>query len=305
MIESTALEPNGILVVNKPSGMTSHDVVGKIRRLYKTKKVGHTGTLDPMARGVLVLLVGRAVKASEYATEHDKTYKAGLKLGITTDTEDVTGNVLSKSNCLPKSSELYGILPRFRGNILQVPPMYSALKVDGKKLCDLARAGITVERSPREITVSLLEAEEISESEGEYSLCVSCSKGTYIRTLCADIGAALGCGGVMSSLVRLRVGDFTVDDAVTLEELEAMNDEKRVLLLRETEVLFSSFDKVCLPPFYERLARCGNEIYLKKIGAELLPCERVRLCTSGGDFFALAEVREFDLGLALKVLKLF
>ncbi len=299
------LEPSGILVVNKPSGVTSHDVVGKIRRLYKTKKVGHTGTLDPMATGVLVLLIGRSVKASEYATEHDKIYKAGLKLGITTDTEDITGALITQSSTLPDKSRVLSVLSEFRGDIMQIPPMYSALKVNGKKLCDLARAGITVEREARQIRIHSLEGMAVDEENGEYTLTVSCSKGTYIRTLCADIGAALGCGGVMSSLQRVKVGDFSLETAVTLEELEKMTDVGRISLLRSTEMLFSELKEVVLPEFFERLARCGNEIYQNKIGSLLPVGERVRLKSRLGDFFALAEVRDFPEGTAIKAIKLF
>ena len=172
---------DGILLIDKTAGLTSHDVVGRVRRLYGTRQVGHTGTLDPMATGLLVVLVGRAVKASEYATAHDKTYEAGLALGLTTDTEDVTGTVLTKSDRLPTADEVAAVLPRFRGDLWQVPPMYSALKQGGKKLYDLARQGVTVEREARPITVYRLTGHPVSEVEGRYDLTVSCSKGKIGR----------------------------------------------------------------------------------------------------------------------------
>ena len=294
---------DGILLIDKPKGITSHDVVGRVRRLYGTRQVGHTGTLDPMATGLLPVLVGRAVKASEYATEHDKTYEAGLRLGITTDTEDVTGQILTKSNSLPSAEEVKAAASSFVGEILQVPPMYSALKRDGQKLCDLARKGIEVEREARPITVYALTVETVNEAEGAYRLTVSCSKGTYIRTLCADIGASLGCGGVMSSLRRTKTGGLSLGNAVTLDVLEAMSPGERETLLLPTESLFASLPILRLPPFFSRLAQSGNEIYLKKIGASYPIGQRLRLYDDS--FFSLGEVREFDDGLAVKPIKKF
>ena len=294
---------DGILLIDKPAGITSHDVVGKVRRLYGTRQVGHTGTLDPMATGLLVVLVGRAVKASEYATEHDKSYVAGLKLGLTTDTEDVTGKVLTRADALPDASAVREAADGFQGEILQVPPMYSALKREGEKLCDLARRGIEVEREARPITVYEIACETVNEAEGDYRLSVRCSKGTYIRTLCADIGKALGCGGVMSSLRRTEAGGFAVGEAVTLEELETMTAEEREACLRPVEELFAALPILRLPPFFARLATAGNEIYLKKVGAAYPIGQRVRLYDDS--FFSLGEVREFADGLAVKPIKKF
>jgi len=294
---------DGILCIDKPRGITSHDVVGKVRRLYGTRQVGHTGTLDPMATGLLTVLVGRAVKASEYAVEHDKCYLAGLKLGITTDTEDVTGTILSRSERLPSAEEVMAVLSAFTGEILQVPPMYSALKRDGAKLCDLARRGVEVEREARPVTVYSLACEIVDEEAGAYRLTVSCSKGTYIRTLCADIGRALGCGGVMSSLERREMGGFSLENAVTLEALEAMTAEEREALLLPVEDLFAHLPVLRLPPFFARLAEAGNEIYLKKVGADYPEGQRLRLYDDS--FFSLAEVRFFEDGLAAKPIKKF
>ncbi len=297
-------EIGGILVVKKHSGVTSHDIVNQIRRLFETKCVGHTGTLDPMATGVLVVLVGRATKACEYVSSHSKRYLAGLRLGITTDTEDITGQVLTTSEHLPTREELMEVLPRFRGEIMQTPPMYSALKVNGKKLVDLARSGQTIERQARPITVFDLQATP-TETPEDYFLDVYCSGGTYIRTLCADIGNALGCGGVMSSLQRVAAGDFTLEQGYTVEELKDMSIEQRYALLLPTEQLFADCAAVCLPAFYEKLCRNGCEIYLKKLKYTLPVGARVRICDEGGRFFALGEVREYADGPAVKAIKSF
>ncbi len=303
-LEHILQEPDGILLVDKPAGITSHDVVWRVRKLFGTKKVGHTGTLDPMATGVLVVLLGRAAKACEYVSHDEKEYEATLRLGFTTDTEDVTGTILSQSNSLPTPTEVEAVLPSFRGGILQVPPMYSALKVNGRKLCDIARAGETVERVARPVTVKALVC-EATDSPSDYRMTVRVSGGTYIRTLCADIGAALGCGGVMASLRRTEAGGFSISDAVTLEELEDMEMDARMALLRPAEELFSELESLRLPDFYRTLCRNGCEIYLKKLGASLPVGCRVRLCNAAGEFFALGEVGEYEDGIAVKAIKIF
>ena len=297
-------DPSGILILHKPVGITSHDAVYKIRRLFGTKRVGHTGTLDPLAEGVLVMLVGRAAKAAEYLVADTKKYVATLRLGITTDTEDVTGKVLTESENIPSKKEVQAVLERFRGNIMQIPPMYSALKVGGKKLCDLAREGKTVEREARPITIYSLTAES-TDCHTDYVLTVNCSSGTYIRTLCADIGTALGCGGVMATLNRVAAGGFAIEDAVTLEELEQMEQEERFFLLKPTESLFSSLDSVTLPDFYYRLCTNGCEIYQKKIKTDYPVGTRLRMFSPDGCFFALGEVREYEAGTAIKAIKYF
>ncbi len=294
---------DGVVLIDKGEGMTSFDVVGKIRRIYGTKQVGHTGTLDPMATGLLTVLVGRAVKASEYLTEHDKTYWATLKLGITTDTEDISGKILTECSDIPNSESVKEVCKSFVGNIKQIPPMYSALKRDGKKLCDLAREGIEIEREARDIMVYSLTCSE-TDKKDEYTLEVACSKGTYIRTLCADIGKALGCGGVMATLRRTSVGDFLLENAVTITELENMTEGEREALLLDTESLFFGHKKVVLPEFFARLCNSGCEIYLKKLGIDLPIGERVRLYDKDG-FFSLGEVREFEKGKAIKPIKKF
>ena len=296
-------EPSGVILLNKPAGFTSHDCVNKIRRLFNTKKVGHTGTLDPMATGVLPILIGRAAKASDLLVCDDKKYRAGIKLGITTDTEDTSGNILTETDKIPSPDEVLAVCREFVDDIKQVPPMYSALKVDGQKLVDLARKGVTVEREARPITIYSLDVES-TDCESGYILTVHCSKGTYIRTLCADIGARLGCGAAMSSLERLASGGFELEKCITLGELEEMDYGARCALLRPVESLFADLPAVKLSPFFEKLARSGCEIYQKKIGTAFHLGDRVRVYGVGG-FFALGEVRDFTDGSAVKVIKLF
>ena len=297
-------EPSGILVLNKPTGITSHDAVYKIRRLYGTKRVGHTGTLDPLAEGVLVMLVGEAAKAAEYLVCDSKEYIATLRLGISTDTQDITGKVLSTSEDIPTPEQLEAALGAFRGEIDQLPPMYSALKVGGKKLCDLAREGKTVERQARRITVSLLTASPTDKKE-DYVLDIKCSSGTYVRTLCDDIGASLGCGGTMVTLKRVAAGGFDIDGALTLEQLAEMSEQERYAQLIPVEKLFETLTEVRLPEFYYKLCTNGCEIYQKKIRTSLDVGARVRLCTPDGEFFALGEVREYPDGTAIKAIKRF
>ena len=296
------MDVSGIVVVNKHAGVTSNDIVIKLRRLFGTRQVGHTGTLDPMATGVLPVLIGRAVKASENITAENKRYTAHLKLGITTDTEDTTGTVLSKTDTLPKEEDVLAVCADFVGDILQTPPMYSALKVNGRKLVDLAREGITVERQARPITVHSLQAVKLAEDL--YELDVSCSKGTYIRTLCADIGAKLGCGGAMARLTRTESGPFSLAEACTIEQLEAMTEAERAACVIPLENFFLDCPAVDLPAFYARLARNGCEIYQKKIHTDLPVGTTVRMIHDGV-FFALGQVREYPDGSAVKAVKIF
>ena len=298
------MEPSGVLIINKPEGMTSHDVVNKMRRLFSTRRVGHTGTLDPMATGVLVILIGRAAKAAEYLSSDEKGYIATLRLGTTYDTEDITGAPLTHSDLIPNEDEVRSAIKGFVGDIMQIPPMYSALKVNGQKLCDLARSGETIERQARPITIHSIDVQKCDDPR-DYTLTVHCSSGTYIRTLCADIGSALGCGGAMATLCRTLAGSFSLENSHTIEEIETMSPDTRISLLMPTESLFEGLTELCLPTFYERLCRNGCEIYLKKIGASLPIGQRVRLLSQNGDFFALGEVRDYDGAPAVKAIKLF
>ncbi len=303
---SPAREPDGILLIDKPAGMTSHDVVFRVRKLFGTRKVGHTGTLDPMATGVLIVLLGRAAKACEYVSHDEKAYIATLRLGLTTDTEDTTGVIRSVADpaAIPNDAAVEAVLPRFRGMIQQIPPMYSALKVGGRKLCDIARSGGVVEREARPVEIREL-TRTAAALPSDHSLFVRCSGGTYIRTLCADIGTALGCGGAMATLRRVEAGGMGIDECYTLTELEAMSMEERLSLLLPTERLFEDLPIVMLSPFFHTLCRNGCEIYQHKIGTNLPVGTRVRLHDEFGAFFAIGEVGEYENGTAIKAIKLF
>lgn len=308
MDKSEVNEISGVLLLDKPAGCTSHDLVNRVRKLYHTRRVGHTGTLDPMATGLLVVLVGRAAKAAEYLVAGKKKYEALLRFGLSTDTQDTTGQVLATSDKIPTKSEIERILPRFRGKIEQIPPMYSALKVDGKKLVDLARKGQTIERKPRPIEVYDLTLTP-TEDPATYKLSATVSAGTYIRTLCADIGDVLGCGGAMASLRRLETGGFRIEDAKTPEEIEAMDDGARERELLPMESLFSSLPALTLSSFHEKLIRGGAMVALYKLGeaARSLPLgARVRLKDEKGLFFALGECKLDPEGTpTLKAIKTF
>ncbi len=274
-----AAEPSGVVVVDKPAGMTSFDVVARLRRIYGTRRVGHTGTLDPDATGVLVVLIGRAAKATEYITVGKKQYIARLRLGVTTDTEDISGKILTESDDIPDEDAVKAAASGFVGEYMQVPPMYSALKRDGEKLVDLARRGITVEREARRVEIYSLGTEKLTERE--YSLTVECSHGTYIRTLCADIGQRLGCGGCMASLRRGETGGFTLADAATLDEI-AESPSAHIL---PTESLFASLPREIFRGAREKAVKNGVAVPLDGYADG----ERVRMCDESG-FFGLGEV---------------
>ena len=293
----------GLFLLYKEQGMTSQTAVKRVSRLFGGEKAGHTGTLDPLAEGVLPVLVGRAVKASEFLLTGEKEYIAHLRLGVRSDTEDITGTLTPSGVPLPSEREVLAVLDRFRGEILQTPPMYSALKVGGKKLCDLARAGKEIEREKRPVTVCRLDAERLADDE--YRLSVHCSKGTYIRTLCADIGEALGTGGVMSRLLRAEAAGYPLEKCMTLAELEATPPEQREGLLIPLPEIFEKFPRVTLPPFFARLALAGAPIYQKKIGTAFEEGNVVALYDEYG-FFALAEAVINDEGeRVLRSLRLF
>ena len=295
-------ELSGLVIVNKEEGITSQGVVNRVKRIFGVAKAGHTGTLDPMATGVLPVLIGRGVKASEFMLTSEKHYGATLLLGLTTDTEDVTGEVLTECEVRLTEDEVMNAISAFVGEIMQTPPMYSALKVGGKKLCDLARRGEVIEREARPVRIYSIKAERINERE--YYLDVVCSKGTYIRTLCADIGASLGVGGVMKTLKRLSASGYTIDEARTLRELEEMKDDEREGVIYPIEDVFKKYETVVLPDFFARLARSGLEIYLHKINKTYTLGTVLRIADSSG-FFAVGEVREFDDGLAIKPIRQF
>lgn len=293
---------SGIVIVNKESGLTSQAVVNRVKRIFGVDKAGHTGTLDPMAVGVLPVLIGRAVKASEFMLTSDKHYKATLTLGLTTDTEDITGKILTRSDREVEEEEVRRAVASFVGEYMQTPPMYSALKIGGKKLCDLARGGVTVEREARRVTIHSIGVERIDEVN--YTLDVRCSKGTYIRTLCADIGAALGCGGTMATLRRTASGGFSLDNALTVEQLEAMSPDERRARLIPLESLFATLPALKLGEFHERLIRGGCAVAARKLGVRQPIGTRLQLCGRDG-FFALGEIVEAEGEPAVKMVKLF
>ena len=255
---------NGIILVDKPQDWTSHDVVAKLRGVLHERRIGHSGTLDPLATGLLVVFVGRATRTVEFSEADSKEYLAGLRLGVSTDTQDITGNVIAKCDALPDEAAVRETLCRFIGDIEQIPPMYSAIKIGGKKLYELARRGESVERTPRKITVSSI---DIVDKDGtDYILNISCSKGTYVRTLCNDIGDALGCGACMSSLRRTRAGAFSVDEAHSLEDIEdaALEDRLSDIIL-PVDALFAPFPKLTVSESAAKRLKNGNVI---KVSAE-------------------------------------
>ena len=271
---------NGIVIVDKPQGWTSQDVTARLRRVFNTRRIGHGGTLDPMATGVLPVFVGRATRGVEFFEHAEKTYETVLRPGITTDTEDITGTVLSERDAFVTGEMLEAVLPRFRGEILQVPPMYSALKVNGQKLYDLARKGKEVERQPRPITIHELTLLGM-DAEG-IRLRVRCSKGTYIRTLCKDIGEALGCGGCMAALRRVQAGEYTSAEAVPLQTLLETEDPEQYL--RPVDSMFRNYPAVTLTPKQETRCRNGNSFSLAMENGTY------RAYGQDGEFLMLAKV---------------
>ena len=271
---------NGIVIIDKPQGWTSQDVTARLRRVFGTRRIGHGGTLDPMATGVLPVFVGRATRGVEFFEHAEKTYETVLRLGLTTDTEDISGTVLTEQDAFVTGEELEAVLARFRGEILQVPPMYSALKVGGQKLVDLARKGRTVERQPRPVTIHELTMLGM-EADGIH-LRVRCSKGTYIRTLCKDIGEALGCGGCMAALRRTQAGEYTIAEAVPLQTL--LDSEDPGQYLRPVDTMFRNHPAVTLTPNQEKRCRNGNAFSIQ------LSDGTYRAYSQTGEFLMLARV---------------
>ena len=273
---------NGIVIIDKPCDWTSMDVCAKLRGILKTKKIGHAGTLDPMATGVLPVFVGQATRAVSFAESGRKEYVAGLRLGLVTNTQDTSGEILAQQAVTITAEDLRAVLPRFTGEIAQIPPMFSAIKIGGQKLYDLARKGQEVERKSRAVTIYELELLEQT-GENDYLLRILCSKGTYVRTLCHDIGAALGCGGCMSSLRRTMAAGFTLDDAVTLDDVQAQGES----LLRDVDSLFADS-----PAYHirharvESLCRNGNAFTVR----DALPNGTYRVYGMDGTFLCLSRL---------------
>lgn len=279
---------NGILNVYKEKGYTSHDVVAKLRGIVGQKKIGHTGTLDPDATGVLPVCLGKATKVCDLLTDKDKTYEAVLLLGKETDTQDTTGEVLKEHPVEMSEGEVRKAIQSFLGEYSQIPPMYSALKVNGKKLCDLARSGIEVERKGRNVTVFQIDILEMELPR--VTMRVHCSKGTYIRTLCHDIGKSLGCGGCMESLKRIQSADFTIDTAWTLSQIQEKRDAGQLEeILYPTDYVFSSLEKGTVKRQYEKILYNGNRIATNFFLAEPPPKgeENIRIYDESGQFIGV------------------
>ena len=276
---------NGILLIDKPRDWTSSDVVAKLRGILHERRIGHSGTLDPMATGLLVVFVGRATRAVEFAESQGKRYRAGLRLGIETDTQDITGNRIGGEPRAVSEEELEAALEGFRGHILQIPPMYSAIKVGGKKLYEIARRGGEVERKPREVHIASLQL--LGREEGDFVLDVQCSKGTYIRTLCHDVGQRLGCGGCMSSLRRLGAGNFCLEEAYTLAQVQEAADRGAAeSLMRPVDSLFAAYPALTVAEKGELRLHCGGT------AAVTAPDGNYRVYGPQGDFLAFGMVSD-------------
>ena len=273
---------NGIVIVDKPQEWTSQDVTARLRRVFNTRRIGHGGTLDPMATGVLPVFVGRGTRGVEFFEHAEKTYETVLRLGLMTDTEDVWGETLEERPVEFTAEKLEAVLESFRGEILQVPPMYSALKVNGQKLCDLARKGKEVERQPRPITIHELTLLETTENT--LRLRVKCSKGTYIRTLCKDIGQALGCGGCMQELRRVTAGEYTIEEAVPLQTL--LDTQEPEKYLRTVDTMFRNYPEIKLTPNQEKRCRNGNSFTVN------LAEGTYRAYSQSGEVLMLAKVED-------------
>lgn len=279
---------HGIINVYKEAGFTSHDVVAKLRGICKQKKIGHTGTLDPDAVGVLPVCLGSATRLCDMLTDRQKEYVAKLRLGMVTDTQDISGKVLEQKEVNVSDEEFEGALMSFLGETMQVPPMYSALKVNGKKLYELARQGREVERTPRPVTI--YEIEIVRKDSPEYIIRVRCSKGTYIRTLCHDIGQKLGCGGVMTGLTRTQVGEFKLENAFTLLQLQQYADEERLSeIIFPIEGVFEKLSELFVKEKSEKALLNGNQLKPGDvlIGREPVDGEEFRVYSHQGHFFGI------------------
>ena len=276
----------GFLAVFKEAGYTSHDVVAKLRRILGTRRVGHAGTLDPEATGVLPVAFGKATRFVELAAEGTKTYEASLRLGVVTDTQDMTGTVLARSDALPSEEEIRLVCTEFLGKHLQTPPMYSAIKVNGVRLYELARQGKTVERVSRPVEILSLSVDNVQLPL--VRLTITCSKGTYIRTLCHDIGSRLGCGGAMETLQRTRVGSFRIEECHTLSQLETAAGRDRLAeMVLPVEDFLSDAPRVDCLPAGDKLLINGNSLTEGDVAGFSRKAEKVKMYTSDGRFLGL------------------
>ena len=279
---------NGIILIDKPQDWTSHDVVAKLRGILHERRIGHSGTLDPLATGLLVVFVGRATRAVEFAEADSKEYIAGLRLGLSTDTQDISGNVIAECSDLPDEGAVRRAVNSFIGDIEQIPPMYSAINIGGKKLYELARKGQSVERAPRKITVSSIEI--IGREGGDYLLKIACSKGTYVRTLCNDIGASLGCGACMSNLRRISAGAFSVESAHSIDEVEnTANEGQLVDIMLPVDTLFSAWPELKVSESAAKRLKTGNIIKISAADGDY------RVYSDSGEFLLVGKVENGKL----------
>ena len=269
---------NGILLLDKDEGWTSQDCVSKLRGILGERRIGHAGTLDPLATGLLVVLVGRATRAAAFAEAETKEYVAAFRPGIVTDTQDITGNLLRSWDVFPSEEDVRAALPRFTGEIEQIPPRYRAIKINGRKLYDIARRGGEVEREARRITIHSIDY--LGQKNGDHMLRIRCSKGTYIRTLCHDLGEYLGCGGCMAALRRTRSGNFSVENARRIGELTRADRDT----LLPADTLFSAATSLTLTAAQEKRCRCGNPFRTDA------PDGETRFYSENGEFLAIGRV---------------
>lgn len=280
---------NGIICINKPQNFTSFDVIAKMRGILKMKKLGHSGTLDPMATGVLPVFAGGATKAISIIPETGKSYRAGFQLGIETDTYDTTGKIIERKDFCISGEKLENSLEAFKGKIIQLPPMYSAVQVNGKRLYDLARKGVEVERPEREVEISRLEVLDFDEKTGAGTLEMSCSKGTYVRSVIHDVGQALECGAAMTSLVRTLSNSFSLEECVTLEELEKLRDEERLQeIVKPVEKMFLTLPEIKLSEKKTTMYKNGVKLMLERL---IIPenAEKLRVYGFDGEFIGIAK----------------
>ena len=279
---------NGVVNINKPAGITSHDVVGRLRKIFNIKKIGHTGTLDPDACGVLPMCIGRATKAADMLTAKDKQYIAEVSLGKATDTLDSSGTVTETAEVNVSLDEIKSTASEFVGDIMQIPPMYSAIKVNGKKLCDMARGGEVIERTPRSVRIDRIDVLSFDEEKNKFKMLVDCSKGTYIRTLCDDIGRKLGCFAHMSALTRTKSGKFCIENSYSLDEVEKMYLDGDLSFLIPLDDIFSDYQKLTIAERKAKKMCNGTQVNVQ--GAE--EGRTYRVYDEKGNFLTISTMQQ-------------
>ncbi len=283
---------NGIILVNKPKGFTSFDVIAKMRGVLKTRRLGHSGTLDPMATGVLPVFMNKATKACDILTVNEKSYIAKFELGKETDTQDITGTVVNTSDIKISKEDVLNKLDLFSGEIEQLPPMYSAVSVGGKRLYDLARQGIEVERDTRKITINKIDLLFFDEETRQGQLFISCSKGTYIRTIIHDLGISLGCGGIMTDLIRKSSNGFKLEQCYTIEQIQSLKDSDKIEeIIIPVDQVFNIYNKINLNEVQTKMYKNGIKLDIERV---ILPeaTEKYRVYSNTNEFLGLALIRE-------------